>query len=289
MTSSNWKTLVSAELLHQHLHDAQLVIVDCRFELGDADADAGHRAHTAGHLPGAVYAHLNKDLSGPITANSGRHPLPNFRTLSASFSSWGIDAGKQVVAYDADNGAMAAARLWWLLRWLGHERVAVLQGGLKQWQASGFELSTASFVPPATQFVPQVHVEMLVDADTVARHVAHADWRVLDARAPERYAGEVEPLDAVAGHVPGALNHPFNHNFNSDGSWLPATSLREQFSRVLTKTEPHQVISMCGSGVTACQNLLAMEVAGLHGAKLYAGSWSEWSKQRRAVAVGSNR
>lgn len=283
MNIPHWKTLVSATALHEQLHHGQLVIVDCRFELGNPDA--GQHAYNAAHLPGALYAHLNRDLSGPVTEHSGRHPLPDIKQLSNIFGSWGIDASKQVVAYDADNGAMAA-RLWWLLRWLGHERVAVLDGGIKHWLNHGFELSTSSFTATATEFAPAVNYHWLVDADAVAVHAQQADWRVLDARAVERYAGETEPLDSVAGHVPGAVNHPFTRNLAPDGRWLAAQELHSQFAATLGKVNSTHVISMCGSGVTACQNLLAMEVAGLHGGKLYAGSWSEWSKQHRPVAVG---
>jgi thiosulfate/3-mercaptopyruvate sulfurtransferase len=284
MNSRHWKTLISALDLQQQLHDGQLVIVDCRSDA--SDADAGYRAYQTAHLPGAVYAHLNHDLSGPITSNSGRHPLPDIKTLSTKLGSWGIDRSKQVIAYDADNGAMAAARLWWLLRWLGHERVAVLDGGIKQWQASGFELVSSSFVPSARNFMPEVNSSWVVDADTVAARATQADWCVLDARAPERFAGEVEPLDAVAGHVPGARNHFFVRNLDGNGRFLPASKLREQFTEVAGEVAPHQIINMCGSGVTACHNLLAMEVAGLHGARLYAGSWSEWTRQHRPVATG---
>lgn len=280
---TQWKTLVSAAALHEQLHSGQLVIVDCRFELGNADA--GQHAYNAAHLPGAVYAHMNHDLSGPLTERSGRHPLPDIKQLSSTFGKWGIDGSKQVVAYDADNGT-AAARLWWLLRWLGHERVAVLDGGIKQWSSHGFELTRSSFTANARMFTPAVNYHWLVDADAVAMHAQQDDWRVLDARSIERYAGETEPLDAIAGHVPGALNHPFTRNLAADGRWLAANVLHKQFAEVLGKVHPTQVISMCGSGVTACQNLLAMEVAGLHGGKLYVGSWSEWSRQQRPVAIG---
>lgn len=279
-----WSTLISAPVLHAHLHDTNLVIVDCRFEL--ANPDAGVLAHKTAHLPGAIYAHLDDDLSGPKHEGSGRHPLPNIKTLSATLSSWGIDATKQVVAYDADNGAMAAARLWWLLRWLGHERVAVLDGGVKQWQVCGFELTSSSFIPMPSVFTPATNPEMLVQADEVAQRVFQDDWRVLDARAPERYAGMIEPIDAVAGHIPGAVNHPFTRNLAGDGRFLASDVLRSQFHKSVGDVVPRHLISMCGSGVTACHTVLALEHAGLHGAKLYAGSWSEWIQdRRRPVAV----
>lgn len=285
MNTLHWSTLISAAALHEHLHDGNLVIVDCRFELGKPEA--GRLAYKTAHLPGAVYAHLDEDLSSAITAQSGRHPLPDIKTFSATLGRWGIDSSKQVIAYDADNGAMAAARLWWLLRWLGHQQVAVLDGGIKHWQASGLEVTSSSFDPVQRVFTAQVNSEMLVAADEVAQRAAQTDWCVLDARAAERYAGEVEPLDPVAGHVPGALNHPFAGNLTSDGRFLPKSTLRTQFTNTVGATTPRHIINMCGSGVTACHNVLALEYAGLHGSKLYAGSWSEWSKDRdRPVATG---
>ncbi|MFT3752595.1 MAG: sulfurtransferase [Paludibacter sp.] len=238
------------------------------------------------HLPGALYAHLDQDLSGPITADSGRHPLPDVRTLAATFSHWGIDASKQVIAYDAEQGAMAA-RLWWLLRWLGHTHVAVLDGGLRQWQAQGFELTSSSFAPAPAQFTAQPDNAWLIDATHLAKYLQEPHWRVLDARAPERYAGAVEPLDSVAGHIPGARNYPYVRNLQTDGRFLPAPQLRTQLEQALEQATPRHTVAMCGSGVTACHNLLAMEIAGLHGARLYAGSWSEWIRDpSRPVATG---
>jgi len=283
--AQHWHTLISAATLRPHLHDGNLVIVDCRFDLGQPEA--GRHAYTAGHIPGAVYAHLNEDLSGVITPQTGRHPLPDVKTFIATLGRWGINNSKQVVAYDADNGAMAAARLWWLLRWLGHQHVAVLDGGWKDWQKHGLEISNSVFEPAAGEFTANINAEWVVTADAVAEHAVQGDWRVLDARAPERYAGEVEPLDPVAGHVPGAINHPFARNLTGDGRFLPADTLRSQFLQVLNGVTPRHAINMCGSGVTACHNLLAMEIAGLHSAKLYAGSWSEWSRNHhRPTATG---
>lgn len=291
MTATHWTPLISAETLHQHLHDPQLatdlVIVDCRFELGQPDA--GRAAWQRAHLPGAQYAHLDHDLSGPITATSGRHPLPGAEQLTERFSRWGIDHTKQVIAYDADNGAMAAARLWWLLRWLGHEQVAVLDGGLKQWLASGYAVTQETETPDPTPFTAHQQDDLLVTADGVATHAQQPGWRLVDARAPERYAGEIEPLDPVAGHIPGALNHPFVRNLDTQGCFLPAATLHQQWRATLGTASPAHSIFMCGSGVTACHNLLAMEIAGLPGGKLYAGSWSEWCRDpHRPVARGRN-
>ncbi len=285
MTNPYWNTLISAADLHEHLHDAHLVIVDCRFELGNPTS--GHTAYQQAHIPGAQYAHLDQDLSGPINSHSGRHPLPDTHHLTETFSRWGINGSKQVIAYDAGNGAMAAARLWWLLRWLGHTHVAVLDGGLKQWLAAGFELSSSVFTPVLCEFKARVHDEMTVSSEQVAARVAQTGWRLLDARAADRYAGETEPLDPVAGHIPGARNYPFTRNLDADARFLPATQLRQQYQQSLGNASAHQTMVMCGSGVTACHNLLAMEIAGLRESKLYAGSWSEWCKaHNRPVAVG---
>lgn len=285
MSTQYWSSLIAAQALHEHLHDANLVIVDCRFELGNPEA--GYLAYQSAHLPGAVYAHLERDLSGPLSVSSGRHPLPDIKRLAAALGSWGIDASKQVIAYDANSGAMAAARLWWLLRWLGHPRVAVLDGGLQHWLASGFELTSSSFSPAPRNFTATVNPEMLVTADEVAQRVKQDDWRVLDARAPERYAGEMEPIDSVAGHIPGAINHGFARNLAPDGRFLPSELLRSQFKASSGDVTPRHLIGMCGSGVTACHALLALEYSGLHGAKLYAGSWSEWiTDPRRPTAIG---
>jgi len=280
-----YRPLISVAELHQHLHDPQFVIIDCRFDL--LHPEAGREAYAAAHIPGALYADLNRDLSSPVTSSSGRHPLPDPRVLAATFGRWGIDRTKQVVAYDADNGAYAA-RLWWLLRWLDHHNVTVLNGGLKHWRAAGFEVSTSVFIPPPREFKGVPQASWISDANEVALHSRQADWRLIDARAPERYAGSVEPIDTVAGHVPGAINHPLSRNLQADGQWLPADKLRGQFSEILGNVPASHVISMCGSGVTACHNLLAMEIAGLHGARLYPGSWSEWIKDRaRPIKTGS--
>jgi len=277
--------IITVADLRAQLENPQFVIVDCRFDL--AQPDAGRATYVAGHIPGAFYAHLDKDLSGGRTPSSGRHPLPDPETLSETLSRWGVDSRSQVVAYDANNGAMAAARLWWLLKWLGHDAVAVLDGGLQAWQAASLSLSTD--IPPTrhTRFVAQLRNERLVVAQELAARTRDNTWRVLDARAPERYAGEVEPIDPVAGHVPGAINHPFARNVTSDGRLLGEQELRKNFAITLENVPADHVIAMCGSGVTAAHLLLAMETAGLQGARLYAGSWSEWiTDKSRPVATG---
>jgi thiosulfate/3-mercaptopyruvate sulfurtransferase len=275
-------TLISTRELNDCL--GSFAIVDCRFDL--ARPNLGREAYALSHIPGAVYAHLDEDLSSPITPNTGRHPLPNPQKLAVLFGQWGISHDKQVVAYDADNG-MFASRLWWLLRWLGHRAVAVLNGGFKAWQAAG--LPTTQDIPATSpvKFVGEVYDEMVVSTERVAELVKRDDWRVLDARAPERFRGDVEPIDTVAGHVPGARNHPFAWNMGSDGLLLASDELKRKLLDSLKTVPSDRSVMMCGSGVTACHNLLAMETAGLAGAKLYAGSWSEWIRDpKNPIAKG---
>jgi thiosulfate/3-mercaptopyruvate sulfurtransferase len=288
-------TLIGAAALRDPLKEPELTIVDCRFDL--ADPQAGRRAYLDGHIPGARYADLNKDLSGPISATSGRHPLPSPADFAATAKRWGIGRTTQVIAYDDSAGAYAA-RCWWLLRWMGHDAVAVLDGGIKAWLGVGGRLESgagdlearpAQAMPKGGQdAVPQVNAAAVIDTAEVAARLRDPGFLLIDARAAERFAGSVEPIDSVAGHVVGALNHPFSANLGADGHFLPAPELRRQWLKHLGGKEPAQVAAMCGSGVTACHNLLSLEVAGLPGAKLYAGSWSEWIRDpRRAVARGA--
>lgn len=274
--------LISVPELQARLTD--VVIVDCRFDL--MKPAAGEAAYASGHIPGARYAHLDRDLSSPITPTTGRHPLPDPEALALKLGTWGVSNTSTVVAYDADNG-MFAARLWWLLRWLGQDRAAVLDGGLKAWLQAQGPMSIERHVASEAVFTARRCDDMVVSANEVAARVVRADWRVLDARADERYRGEVEPIDAVAGHIPGARNHPFALNLNANGQFLPPAELSARYRNSLTGVGPEQTIAMCGSGVTACHTLLALEVAGMRGAKLYAGSWSEWIRDpQRPVARG---
>ncbi len=278
------RVLVDTEALAAHLHDPDWVVLDCRFSL--TDPEAGRRAYAQGHIPDARYAHLDEDLSSPITPTSGRHPLPDPGALARKLGAWGIDEGKQVIAYDEDTGALAS-RLWWLLRWLGHQAVAVLDGGLAKWRREACPLSVERPAPAPTVFHARGNDALWVSTPFVERAVAAGDHLLIDARAGERFRGEIEPLDPVAGHIPGARNRPFNANLGGDGCMLAPQTLREQFLALLQDIPPADVISMCGSGVTACHNLLAMEHAGLGGARLYAGSWSEWVRdERRPVTRG---
>jgi thiosulfate/3-mercaptopyruvate sulfurtransferase len=277
-------TLVSVATLAAHLDDPRWLIVDCRFDL--AKPAASEAAFKASHIPGAIYAHLDRDLAGPIAPSTGRHPLPDPDEFAHTLSRWGITPETQVVAYDADVG-MYAARLWWMLRWVGHDAVAVLDGGFKAWVDAGMRTSEHSASRAPTSFVARPNRTMWADAAEVAERVADPQWRVLDARAPERFRGDVEPIDPVAGHVPGARNHPFALNV-VDGRLAPPEQLRERFAASQDGVPDERTIVMCGSGVTACHLLLALESAGKRGARLYPGSWSEWIRDpKRGVARGA--
>jgi thiosulfate/3-mercaptopyruvate sulfurtransferase len=280
-----YKTLISTAAFANHLADPAFVIVDCRFKLDDVEW--GEAEWKRGHIPGAVYAHLDRDLSGPKTGTNGRHPLPAVRTIAATLGRFGVTSGKQVVAYDQDNG-MFASRLWWLLRWLGHDAVAVLDGGFAKWVAEGRPVSVASDINEPAIFEPSPRPGMIVPASEVEAHRTDSGWRVIDSRAPERYRGEIEPMDPVAGHIPGAANHFFQRNLDERGTFRTPEELRAQFGGIVGGVPPEQVIFYCGSGVQAAQNLLALEHAGITGAKLYPGSWSEWVSDRdRPVATGA--
>jgi thiosulfate/3-mercaptopyruvate sulfurtransferase len=265
--------LISPADLLAHLGDEGLVVVDCRFDL--AAPAAGEQAYEEAHIPGAVYAHLDRDLSAPVTGRNGRHPLPDVAAIEATFGRLGIGPDVEVVAYDQDTG-MFASRLWWMLRYVGHDRVAVLDGGFAAWVRAGGPTRAGREHRPARVFRAAPRAGMVVSAGDVLRLLGRADWRLLDARAPERYRGEVEPIDPVAGHIPGARNHPYQSNVDERGVFLPAAALRASLEEALGGIPPEQTIVYCGSGVSACHDLLAMEVAGLRGARLYAGSWSEW-------------
>lgn len=277
-------TLVSTEQLAEHLADPGWVVFDCRTTL--TDPAAGRRAYAHGHIPGARYAHLDEDLSSPVTETTGRHPLPDPSALAGKLSAWGVGPDTQVVVYDDSFGAMAV-RLWWLLRWLGHETVALLDGGYPKWQKEKRPVTTE---PPEIQpavFHAAPHRALWADAAQVDAARQDGRWKVLDARPEMRFTGDIEPLDKVAGHIPGTFNWPFEENLDLGGTYLPAEELREAFDRILGGTPPTHVIHTCGSGVTACHNLLAMEHAGLAGSLLYPGSWSEWiTDPRRPVETG---
>ena len=282
MTAIGWNTLVQPEAVAAALGDAQVVLVDCRFSL--ADPEAGERAYRQSHVPGARHAHLDRDLSGPPGPGRGRHPWPDAADFSRRLSAWGITPRSRVVAYDAGDGAFAA-RLWCLLRMLGHDAVAVLDGGWARWTALGLPVEADLPSPAPAPYEARFDDSRLLDVEAVQGHLAHGGLLV-DARAPERFRGEVEPLDAVAGHVPGAINRPYAANLE-DGRFKPAGQLRAEFMALLDGRAAHDLVAMCGSGVTACHHLLALEHAGLRGAGLFTGSWSGWiGDPSRPVATG---
>jgi thiosulfate/3-mercaptopyruvate sulfurtransferase len=278
-------TLISTDALAKHIKDAAYAIVDCRFKLDDPAW--GQRKYADSHIPGAVYADLNRDLSSMPSGANGRHPLPDPISLGLTLGLFGIEPGVQVVAYDQDNG-MFASRLWWLLRWVGHPAVAVLDGGFAKWTAEGRATRGGAERRRRTEFKAERQPHMMVDATAVNELTGRSDWRLVDARAPERYRGDVEPLDKKAGHIPTAVNHFYQTNMNERGTFQTPEQLRAHFAPTLGEVPAERIVCYCGSGVTACHNLLAMEHAGLTGAKLYAGSWSEWSADdSRPVAVGA--
>ena len=260
-------------MLAAHLADPDWVIVDCRFEL--PRPDWGQEQYRLGHIPGAVYAHLDRDLSGPKTGRNGRHPLPDVAQLQTRLGQWGIGRGAQVVVYDQADGAYGS-RVWWLLRYLGHPAAAVLDGGWAKWQREGRATRAGDEARAPAEFVGSVQGGLTVTPAEVARMGQDPGRRLIDVRAPERYRGEVEPLDPVAGHIPGAVNHCFKNNLNPDGTFRPPAELRAGLEAALGDVPAGQAAAYCGSGVTATQMILAAEQAGLPGLKLYPGSWSEW-------------
>lgn len=280
-----YTTLVSVGDLAAHLDDPDWIVCDCRHDL--VNTGAGRDAYAQSHIPGARFVHVDGDLSAPPTGRNGRHPLPDPAKFVARLGALGIDNAKQVVAYDA-TGGIYAARLWWMLRWVGHEAAAVLDGGWGAWTRAGQGVAAQPPTVTPARFVPRHRADFTRDAAAVAA-AAH-DKKLsllLDARSPDRFRGENETLDPVAGHIPGALNRFFRLNLDADGRFKPAATLREEFEAALGAASPSDVVHYCGSGVTACHNLLAMEIAGLGGSRLYPGSWSEWVADRaRPVATG---
>lgn len=266
---------LSTDALAAHLDDPSWVVFDCRHDL--FDTAKGERLYREGHIPGARFAHLDTDLSGEKTGRNGRHPLPAPAAFAAFLARNGVSAATQVVAYD-DVGGQFAARLWWLCRWVGHDCVALLDGGYPKWLTESRRVERTVPVPTPTAVPPLVQADMqhIVHADDILLHLDTGDRLLIDARAPERYRGEVEPIDPVAGHIPGARNRFYKENLQADLTLKPVAALRASFAALLGATPPSQVVHHCGSGVTACANLFAMEVAGLTGSRLYAGSWSEW-------------
>jgi thiosulfate/3-mercaptopyruvate sulfurtransferase len=279
----SYRTLVSVEQLQAHLFDHDWCVVDCRHDL--TDFGAGFREYRAGHIPGATFAHVEEDLSGEITPVTGRHPLPVRDHLQAIFREWGVGNDTQIVAYDAQGGQFAG-RLWWLARWLGHEKVAVLDGGWQAWMQATSWSSIEDADREEGRFTAGAPLVAVVDAHHVLATRGDPETLLIDARAAERYEGRVEPIDPVAGHIPGAVNRFWQTNLDR-GRFKSPQQLRAEFEVLLAGRRPAQVIHACGSGVTAAHHVLAMEIAGLPGSALYAGSWSEWIRDpERPVASG---
>ncbi|TSA18401.1 MAG: sulfurtransferase [Betaproteobacteria bacterium] len=272
MTPIAHTTLVSTAELAAHLDDPAWAVFDCRHSLSEPDSGAEDYAHA--HIPGARFIHLDRDLSAPVNGTNGRHPLPDAQTFMRRLEAAGIDSSKQVVAYDAQTGVYAA-RLWWMLRWVGHEKVAVLDGGYAKWMREGHPQSAAVPQPAPARFSGQPRA-ITADVEDVLRSLGRPGRILIDARAPDRFRGENETLDPVGGRIPGSINRCFRDNLDSRACFKPAAELAGDFAALLGNAPPEAVVHSCGSGVTACHNLLAMEIAGLHGSRLYPGSWSEW-------------
>jgi thiosulfate/3-mercaptopyruvate sulfurtransferase len=283
-----YTSLIEAAALAPHVNDANWVIVDCRHDL--VNLAAGREAYAAGHLPNALFADMEHELSGAKRdangAFRGRHPLPEQDAFIELLRSWGVNDDTQVVAYDA-HGGMYAARLWWMLRWIGHEAVAVLDGGLPAWQTAGQPVVTDAPAARASGTIAaRAPLVTTVDVNAVLHNVEHGGRQVVDARAPDRFRGENETIDPVGGHIPGAKNRFFKDNLQADGRFKAPAQLKAELG--VAVGDPRSAIMQCGSGVTACHNLLALEVAGMPGAALYPGSWSEWSADaKRPIATGA--
>ena len=275
--------LIGARELRGHLDDAEWRIVYCRFEL--TKPDQGHADYLAGHIPGAVYAHLDRDLAAPVTPATGRHPLPTADAFATTLGRWGISNASSVVVYDQAAGAIAA-RLWWMLRWLGHRRVVLLDGGFEAWRRAGLPLETALPAITPALFVAEPDDRLIVSTAEVENSLRAGGDVLVDAREAARFAGKTEPIDAVAGHIPGALNFPFKTSLEDGGSWRRREELERAWSAVLGGNQHRSWITMCGSGVTACHLAISAQLAGYRAPRLYVGSFSEWIRDsRRPVAV----
>ncbi len=273
-----YTTLISTDDLEKNLHKSNWIVFDCRSSLLN---------YKTAHIPEARHCHLEEDLSSPITAKSGRHPLPDINKLVKCLGNWGVNKDTQVIAYDNTGGADYASRLWWQLRTLGHQNVAVLDGGFQQWEKSNKTLTQQlpEIIPKI--FTPDIDEAQWLSTEAIQQNLSNKVFTVLDARAAERFRGEVEPFDTIAGRIPGAINRAFTLNLNEEGLFLSTKELRKQFDALLGNIAPQDIVHQCGSGVTACHNMLAMEIAGLTGSKLYAGSWSEWIRDNiHPIAVG---
>ena len=280
-------TTIDTADLARHLHNEDWAVVDCRFSL--TDTERGRVDYLKDHIPGSIYAHLDEHLCGKIIpGKTGRHPLPEVDSLVNTLSGWGIDESVQVIAYDNSGGALAAARLWWLLRWLGHSAVAVLDGGWYQWLEDNRPSHHGAEHRQRRVFTAKLHPQLCVEAEDILRMSADSSSLVLDSRTADRYRGENETIDPVAGHIPGSRSAPYPDNLNANGSFLPPGQLRQRFRALLGYVPAENTAFYCGSGVTAAHNILALAHAGLGDAKLYAGSWSDWiNDPNHPIATGA--
>lgn len=279
-----YQAIISVEDLHKNLTNDDWFIFDCRFLL--KDPNGGLKKFEQGHIPGAQFADMDKDLASTMTATSGRHPLPEPSELVNKLQLWGVSNSSQIICYDDMSGAFAA-RMWWLLKWLGHDDVAVLDGGIDKWTSNNLALETDVNKRSKGTFSGKENNNMWVDVSFVQQQLAENKINLLDARSGERFTAQDTKTDPVAGHVPGAMSFPFSENLTKQGVFLSADELRTRFAETFSASENKEIINMCGSGVTACHNLLAMSIAGLPMTRLFVGSWSEWIKDKsRPVATG---
>lgn len=267
--------LVTTHDLEKYLPDPDWIILDCRFDL--ANPGWGKDSYIAGHIPGAAYVSLNEDLSGTVTKKTGRHPLPDAKSFATICAQWGISPESQVVIYDTSSGSMAA-RLWWMLRALGHNKAAILDGGYAKWLSDRLPVETGEIIPTPSDFkyAAIFNPELFIDTAGVLSVLNRTGWKLIDVRAPERFLAELEPIDLIAGHIPGAVNRFHSLNLTHEGLFKNASLLKSEFTDLLAGVDPKHTIIYCGSGVTSCHTIFAMEVAGIKGARLYVGSWSEW-------------
>ena len=280
-----YTTLIDVSTLRLHYLKSNWRVIDTRFSL--LDNNMGPKEYTEGHIPGSIYANLENDLSGPITiGQTGRHPLPSVNQMVTKFSSWGIDKNIQVVVYDSASGTIAA-RLWWMLRWLGHEAVAVLDGGLPAWITVNLPISKEPSKVSARKFEAKERSDMVANLEKVEKYREDPKWALLDARTVERFRGEIEPIDPVAGHIPGARCASFEKNLSSRGTFETSNELTQRYKKLTGDIPPERIINYCGSGVTACHNILALAHAGIGNTVLFPGSWSEWiTKESSPIATG---
>ena len=269
----SYKTIISAKELLLNINNKDFVVFDCRCDI--KDSKFGIQSYTEGHIENAIFVDTDMDLASEKTQSSGRHPLPEPNILSEKLSQWGLSNSKQAVVYD-DVGGAFAGRMWWILKWLGHKNVAVLDGGLSAWLKVGGKLITKDTLFGKGTFIPEVNNSMQVFIDDIEDAQYKMNKMIIDARSKERYLGIKDPVDPIAGHIPGAISHPLGQNLTKEGVFKSPEELKHLYLKILSDIEGSNVISMCGSGVTACHNILAMEIAGIYGVKLYVGSWSEW-------------